>query len=116
MIKINTLYDYKTDWIYPIKQKRQLQDLMIYKKNIVDIRNSVLNKKSCRISYIKKTTKQLKSYDINVKSYYVKRDTKQILVFAVDLSDYRQKTFLLKNILSVIELNKQNTEKQIKIN
>lgn len=89
---------------------------MVYKRNIIDIRNSVYLKKSCRISYIKKTTKQVKEYNINVKSYYVKRDTKQVLIFAVDIDEKKQKTFLLNNILNVIILDNKNDEKQIKIN
>lgn len=89
---------------------------MVYKKNIIAIRNCVYNGNSIRISYIKKSTKELKNYDINIKSYYIKRDTHQTLIFAVDLSDSKQKTFLLNNIMNVEQLNKKNDQKDIKIN
>ena len=116
MINLGTLLRVKTDWIYPHREKRQIQDLLVYKKNIIALRNSVTSKKSCSISYIKKTTNELKDYLINVKSYYIKRDTKKILVVAVDLNDLRQKTFLLDNIVNVKITQNINDLQHIKIN
>lgn len=116
MICLSQLLLNQRDWIYPKRQKRSIDDLMIYKRNITDIRNSVLNKKICRISYIKKTTKQIKQYFIDVKSYYINRDTKQCLIFAIDRNDLRQKTFLLCNVLSVQRTDMKSEVKQFKIN
>lgn len=116
MINLGTLLRVKTDWVYPQREKRQIQDLLVYKKNIIALRNSVTSKKSCSISYIKKSNRELKDYLINVKAYYIKRDTKKVLLVAIDLNDLKQKTFLLDNIVSVEIVQKINNLQNIQIN
>lgn len=102
----------------PIRQKRQLEDLLVYKKNIILLRNNFNDGFCSKITYIKKTTKQVKEYQIQLHTYYFNRQKKQVVIIAKDTKQNRNftKTFILDNVLKVEKSYKKIETKNLKIN
>lgn len=104
--------------ILPTRQKRQLEDILVYKKHIIQLRNNALDGFCSRIKYLKNTTNQMKEYIIELHAYYYKMDKNQFMIVAKDVyskHDY-DKTFILSNILNVEKTQIKTKEKKIKLN
>lgn len=102
----------------PIREKRQLEDLLVYKKNIILLRNNFNDDCCSKITYIKKTTQQVKQYQIQLHTYYYNRQKKQVIVIAKDIHSNKSftKTFILDNILKVEKSNIKVETNNLKIN
>ena len=83
---INELTKYITN-ILPTREKRQLEDILVYKNHIIQLRENAINGICSKIKYIKQTTSQLKQYYIELHAYYYKLDKKQFMVVAKDIYD-----------------------------
>lgn len=99
----------------PMRQKRSLEDLLLYKKHIINLRNNIQGGFYSNITYIKKTTQQVKQYQIELYAYYFDRNKKQFILLAKNGNDI-MKTFMLKNVLDVKVGRIKNTKTLYKLN
>lgn len=115
--KIDELRQYITNKL-PIREKRQLEDLLVYKKHIILLRNNFNDGYCSNITYIKKTTQQVKQYQIQLHTYYYNRQKKQVVIIAKDVNSNKNynKTFILDNILKVEKSSKRVQTDNLKIN
>lgn len=115
--KIQFLQKYITNKL-PIREKRELEDLLVYKNNIIKLRNNFDSNCCSNITYIKKTTQQVKQYLIQLHTYYYNRQKKQVVIIAKDVNSNKNftKTFILDNILNVEKSNRKVQTKNLKIN
>lgn len=98
-----SIYDYNNQFFkLPLKTKSKIEDILQYKGVIIKLRKASKNKNICKISYLKKTTNQIKQYYIIVSSYYIRFDTRQTIIMSLDIKDRKRiKTFMLNNIQNV---------------
>lgn len=115
--KIQFLSEYTANKL-PIRENRQLEDLLVYKKNIVLLRNNFNDGFCSLITYVKKKTKQVKQYQIQLHTYYYNRQKNEFVIIAKDVNSNNSftKTYLLNNVLSVEKSNRKVETKNLKIN
>lgn len=102
----------------PMRQYRQLEDLLVYKKSILQLRNNFYNGFCSIITYVKKSNNQVKKYQLQLQTYYYNREKKQFIVIAKDINSNNEfaKTFILDNILNVQRSVRTYDNKLFKIN
>lgn len=99
----------------PTREKRSLEDLLLYKQHIICLRNNTENGFYSLITYIKKSTQQVKQYQIDLYAYYFNRYSNQFVLLAKNNME-QTKTFLLKNILKVQQGREKNKKTLYKLN
>ena len=97
------IYDYNDSFLkLPLKDKDNISSILQQKGSIIKLRKADKTKNICEISYLKKTTNQIKQYYIVMSSYYIRFDTRQTIIMALDVKDRKRlKTFILNNIQNV---------------
>lgn len=121
MNQLNNLEKYNTSFLLlPLVDNKKLDDLLKYKSKIILLRKSTRLGRTCLVSYVKKSTGEIKEYELALKSYYIRFDNKQTIIYAKDVNDKRRngvKTFFLDNIENVeITDNKINDEINVILN
>lgn len=121
MNQLNNLEKYNTSFLLlPLVNDKKLDDLLKYKSKIILLRKSARLGKICKISYLKKSTNEIKEYELVITSYYIRFDNRQTIVYAKDINDKRRngiKTFFLDNIENVeITDNKIDEEIHVVLN